>query len=85
MLTSASVVSNFQTDYKISLHRTFAKLYEVKNDFKEAINELKVSCEAYLKEVYRRCLKYLPEHDRKTAEVKNMLLGMNVDVEGEAF
>lgn len=28
---------------KVSLHRTFAKLYEVKGDFKDAINELKQS------------------------------------------
>ena len=39
-------------------------------------------CEAYLKEVYRRCLKYLPEDDRKTAQVKSLLQGMNVSLEG---
>lgn len=40
-------------------------------------------CEAYLKEVYRRCLKYLPEHDRKTAQVKSLLQSLNVDLEGQ--
>jgi hypothetical protein len=40
-------------------------------------------CEAYLKEVYRRCLKYLPEDDRKTAQVRALLQGMNVSLEGE--
>jgi hypothetical protein len=29
--------------------------------------EDEAQCEAYLKEVYRQCLKHLPEHDRKTA------------------
>jgi len=38
-------------------------------------------CEAYLKEVYRRCLKHLPEHDRKTAQVKSLLQSMNVNLE----
>lgn len=37
-------------------------------------------CEGYLKQVYRRCLRYLPEDDRKTARIKSMLLGMNVDL-----
>lgn len=30
-----------QIEYKINLHKTFAKLYEAKNDYREAINELK--------------------------------------------
>ena len=38
-------------------------------------------CEAYLKEVYRRCLKHLPEHDRKTAQVRSLLQSMNVNLE----
>jgi hypothetical protein len=38
-------------------------------------------CEAYLKEVYRRCLKHLPEHDRKTAQVRSLLQSMNVSLE----
>ena len=37
-------------------------------------------CEGYLKQVYRRCLKYLPEDDRKTARIKSMLVGMNVNL-----
>jgi hypothetical protein len=37
------LTSEEQLDYKINLHRTFAKLYELKSDFKEAINELKTS------------------------------------------
>jgi hypothetical protein len=39
-------------------------------------------CEAYLKEVYRRCLKHLPEHDRKTAQVRTLLQSMNVNIDG---
>jgi hypothetical protein len=27
-----------QLDYKINLHRTFAKLYEYKNDYREAVS-----------------------------------------------
>lgn len=37
-------------------------------------------CEGYLKQVYRRCLRYLPEDDRKTSRIKSMLIGMNVDL-----
>lgn len=40
-------------------------------------------CEAYLKEVYRRCLKYLPEDDRKTAQIRSLLQSMNVVVEND--
>lgn len=40
-------------------------------------------CEAYLKEVYRRCLKHLPEDDRKTAQVRSLLQSMNVNIEGD--
>ena len=39
------------------------------------------NCEGYLKEVYKRCLKYLPEDDRKTSDVKNILLGMNAQID----
>lgn len=42
-------------DYKINLHRTFAKLYELKSDFKEAISELKTS-------IYLESTKWGPEH-----------------------
>ena len=41
-------------------------------------------CEGYLKQVYRRCLRYLPEDDRKTVKIKSMLVGMNVDLEEAA-
>jgi len=37
-------------------------------------------CETYLKEVYKKCLRFLPEEDRKTQKIRSMLLGMNVDV-----
>ena len=42
-------------------------------------------CEGYLKEVYRRCVKYLPEDDSKTQKVKSMLMGMNVNVDEPGF
>jgi hypothetical protein len=42
-------------------------------------------CEAYLKEVYKKCLRFLPEDDRKTQKIKSMLLGMNVDIDPEAL
>ncbi len=42
-------------------------------------------CESYLKEVYKKCLKFLPEDDRKTQKIKSMLLGMNVDIDPEAL
>jgi hypothetical protein len=42
-------------------------------------------CEGYLKEVYRRCKKYLPEEDRKTQKVKSMLIGMNVNLEDDGM
>lgn len=38
-------------------------------------------CVAYLKEVYRRCLKHLPEDDRKTSQVRSLLQSMNVNLE----
>lgn len=38
-------------------------------------------CEGYLKEVYKKCIKYLPEDDRKTQKVKSLLIGMNVDID----
>lgn len=38
-------------------------------------------CEGYLKEVYRKCMKHLPENDKKTASVKSMLLEMNVNLD----
>jgi hypothetical protein len=44
-------------------------------------------CENYLKEVYRKCLKYLPEDDKKTTQIKSLLEGMNVNLDdnGESF
>lgn len=38
-------------------------------------------CEGYLKQVYRQCVRYLDEDDRKTQKIKSMLIGMNVNVE----
>lgn len=37
-------------------------------------------CENYLKEVYRKCLRYLPEDDKKTTQIKSLLEGMNVNL-----
>jgi hypothetical protein len=37
-------------------------------------------CENYLKEVYRKCLKYLPEDDKKTSQIRSLLEGMNVNL-----
>lgn len=37
-------------------------------------------CENYLKEVYRKCLRYLPEDDKKTSQIKSLLEGMNVNL-----
>ena len=42
-------------------------------------------CESYLKEVYKKCLKFLPEDDRKTQKIKSMLVGMNVAIDAEAL
>ena len=55
-----------RTYYSIGL------LYRICND--------DAQCEAYLKEVYRRCLKYLPEDHRKTAQVRSLLQELNVNV-----
>jgi tetratricopeptide (TPR) repeat protein len=41
--------------YKTNLHRTFSKLYMLKNDYNESINELQMA-------IYLDCLKYGPEH-----------------------
>ena len=38
-------------------------------------------CEGYLKQVYRQCIRYLDEDDRKTQKIKSMLIGMNVNVD----
>lgn len=38
-------------------------------------------CTTYLKEVYRQCLKHLPEHDSETNQVRNYLQGMNANLE----
>jgi hypothetical protein len=42
-------------------------------------------CEVYLKEVYKKCLKFLPEDDRKTQKIRSMLLGMNVAIDEQAL
>lgn len=40
-------------------------------------------CAAYLKQVYRKCVRYLPEEDRKTITIKSMLTSMGVGVEDD--
>jgi hypothetical protein len=37
-------------------------------------------CESYLKQVYRRCLRHLPQEHKKTHEIKEILLSMNVNL-----
>jgi hypothetical protein len=44
-----------------------------------------IQCESYLKEVYKKCLKFLPEDDRKTQKIKSMLIGMNVSIDAESL
>jgi hypothetical protein len=42
-------------------------------------------CESYMKEVYKKCLKFLPEDDRKTQKIKSMLIGMNVAIDPQSL
>lgn len=42
------------------------------------------NCEAYLKEVYRKCEQFLPEDHPSTAEMRSLLHSMNIDPQAES-
>lgn len=35
--------------------------------------------------MYKKCLKFLPEDDRKTQKIRSMLLGMNVAIDEQSL
>ena len=82
--TSFLILEHFEENYEedqaavifTPVMRTFYSiglLYKIFGD--------NAQCEGYLKQVYRQCVRYLPEDDRKTEKIKSVLIGMNVNLE----